>query len=73
MRLIATGLHTKVTTYTVHPELNLQPPAHADSSRADFSTLKMEAKHSSETSVHTNFTRPHIPEGGILYSHSRES
>jgi hypothetical protein len=28
---------------------NLQPPAHAGSSLADFSTLKMEARRSSET------------------------
>jgi hypothetical protein len=31
----------------------LQPPAHAGSSLTDFSTLKMEAIYSSETSVHT--------------------
>jgi hypothetical protein len=43
-------------------------PAHAGcSSLADFSTLKMEALHSSETSVHfTEFTRHHIPEYDIL-------
>jgi hypothetical protein len=33
--------------------LSLQPPAHAGSSFADFSTLKIEAIRSSETSVHT--------------------
>jgi hypothetical protein len=33
---------------------------------ADFSTLKMEAIRSSETSVHTRSTRHHIPEDGIL-------
>jgi hypothetical protein len=44
----------------------LQPPAHAGSSLADFSTLKMEAIHSSETSVHTRSARRHIPEDGIL-------
>jgi hypothetical protein len=44
----------------------LQPPAHAGSSLADFSTLKMEAICSSETSVYTRFTRLHIPEDGIL-------
>jgi hypothetical protein len=49
----------------------LQPPAHAGSSLADFSTLKMEAIRSSETSVHTKSTRRHIPEGGILHSHRR--
>jgi hypothetical protein len=45
----------------------LQPPAHAGSSLADFSTLKMEAIRSSETSVHTRSTWRHIPEEGILY------
>jgi hypothetical protein len=44
----------------------LQPPAQADSSLADFSTLKMEAINSSGTSVHTRSTRRHIPEDGIL-------
>jgi hypothetical protein len=43
----------------------LQPPAHAGSSLADFSTLNMEAIHSTETSVHTRSTRRHIPEDGI--------
>jgi hypothetical protein len=50
----------------------LQPPAYAGSSPADFSTLKMEAIHFSETSVHTRSTRRHIPENGILHSHRRE-
>jgi hypothetical protein len=45
---------------------SLQPPAHANSSFADFSTLKVEAIRSSETSVHTRSTRHHIPEDGIL-------
>jgi hypothetical protein len=45
---------------------SLQPPAHAGSSHTDFSTLKMEAIRSSETSVHTRSTRRHIPEDGIL-------
>jgi hypothetical protein len=40
----------------------LQPPAHAGSSLADFSTLKMEAMRSSETSVNTRPTQRHIPE-----------
>jgi hypothetical protein len=44
----------------------LQPPAHAGSSLAGFSTLKMEAIRSSETLVHTRSTRRHIPEDGIL-------
>jgi hypothetical protein len=35
----------------------------------EFSTLKMEAIRSSETSVHRRSTRRHIPEGGILHSH----
>jgi hypothetical protein len=52
---------------------NLQSPAHADSSLADFSTLKMDAKCSSETSVHTRSTQRHIPENGILHSHRREN
>jgi hypothetical protein len=46
--------------------LELQPPADAGSSLADFSTLKMEAIRSSVTSVHTRSTRRHIPEDGIL-------
>jgi hypothetical protein len=44
----------------------LQPPAHAGSSLADFSTLKMEAIYSSETWVHTRSTQRHIPEDGTL-------
>jgi hypothetical protein len=47
--------------------------AHAGSSLADFSTLKMEAIRSSEMSVHTRSTRRHIPEEGILHSHRREN
>jgi hypothetical protein len=47
----------------------LQPPAHAGSSLADFSTLKMEAIRFSETSAHTRSTRRHIPEDGILHVH----
>jgi hypothetical protein len=38
-----------------------------------FSTLKMEAIRSSETSVHTRYTRRHIPEGSILHSHRCEN
>jgi hypothetical protein len=34
---------------------------------ADFSTLKMEAIRSSETSVHTRSTWRHIPENGVLH------
>jgi hypothetical protein len=44
----------------------LQPPAHSGSSLADFSTLKIEAIRSSETSVHIRSTQRHIPEDGIL-------
>jgi hypothetical protein len=51
----------------------LQPPGHAGSSLADFSTLKMEAIRSSETAVHTRSTRRHIPKDGILHSHRREN
>jgi hypothetical protein len=39
---------------------------------ADFSTLKMEAIRSSETSVHTRSTLRYIPEDGILHSHRCE-
>jgi hypothetical protein len=49
------------------------PHAHAGSSLADFSTLKMEAIRSSETSVHTTSTWRHIPEDGILHSHRCEN
>jgi hypothetical protein len=45
----------------------LQPPAHAGSSLAHISTLKMEAMRSSETSVHTRSTLRNIPEGGIFH------
>jgi hypothetical protein len=45
---------------------SLQPPAHAGSSLADFSTLKMEAIRSPETSIYTRYTRRHILEDGIL-------
>jgi hypothetical protein len=52
----------------------LQLPAHAGSSLADFSTLKMEAIRSSETSFQsTASTRRHTPEDGILHSHRREN
>jgi hypothetical protein len=47
-------------------ECCLQPPAHVGSLLADFSTLKMGAIRSFETSVHTRSTRRHIPEDGIL-------
>jgi hypothetical protein len=51
----------------------LQPPAHAGSSLSDFSTLKMEAIRSSETSIHKKFTQRHISEDDILHSHRREN
>jgi hypothetical protein len=53
--------------------LSLQPPAHAGSSLADFSTLKYEAIRSFETSIHTSSTRRYIPEDGILHSHRCEN
>jgi hypothetical protein len=46
-------------------ELSLQSPAHIGSSRSDFSTQKMEAIYSSETSIHTRSTRLHLLENGI--------
>jgi hypothetical protein len=42
------------------------PPAEAGSLLADFSTLKMEAIRSSETSVNPGSTRCHTPEDYIL-------
>jgi hypothetical protein len=45
---------------------SLQPPAHAGSSLADFSILKVEVICSSETSVHTRSTRRYIPKDDIL-------
>jgi hypothetical protein len=51
----------------------LQTEPHAGSSLTDFSTLKMEAIRSFETSVHTRSTRRHVPEDGILQSHCREN
>jgi hypothetical protein len=47
---------------------SLQPPAHAGSPLADFSTLKMEAIRSSETKVDARSTQRHIPENDILHS-----
>jgi hypothetical protein len=46
--------------------LSLQPPAHAGSSCADFSTLKMGAICSSKTLVHIRSTWHHIIENDIL-------
>jgi hypothetical protein len=47
--------------------------AHAGSSLADFSTLKMEAIRNSETSVDIRSTQRQIPEDDILHSHRREN
>jgi hypothetical protein len=47
--------------------------AHAGSSLADFSTLRIGAIRSSETSGYTSSTRRNIPEDGILHSHRREN
>jgi hypothetical protein len=41
---------------------SLQPPAHAISLPAHFSTLKMEAIYSSETSVNARYTQRHVIE-----------
>jgi hypothetical protein len=53
--------------------LSLQPPAHAGSPLADFSTLKMEAICYSETSANITSTQRHIPEDDILHSHRCEN
>jgi hypothetical protein len=53
--------------------VDMQPPAHAGSSLADFSIVKMEAIRFFETSVHTRPTRRHIPEDGILQNHGCEN
>jgi hypothetical protein len=50
-----------------------QPAAHICSTLADYSTLKMEAIRSSETSVNPSSTQRHIPEDNILHSHRFES
>jgi hypothetical protein len=56
----------KIQREQVAAELLL--PAHAGSSLADFSTLKMEAIRSSETSVQSiTSTRRHTPKYGILH------
>jgi hypothetical protein len=48
---------------------DLQPPAHAGSPLAHFSTLKMEAIRSSEKLVNARSTQRHIPEDHTLHSH----
>jgi hypothetical protein len=47
-------------------DCSLQPAAHTCSPLADYSTLKMEAIRSSETSVVPSSTQRHIPEDNIL-------
>jgi hypothetical protein len=51
----------------------VQPPAHAGSSLADLSTLKMEAIRSSEMLAYTRSTWCHIPEDGILNSNKQQA
>jgi hypothetical protein len=57
---------------SINKSASEESAAHAGSSLADFSTLKMEAISSPETSVYTISTRRQIPEDDILHSHSRE-
>jgi hypothetical protein len=71
--LFPQGLSGRGVKLTAHLQLVPRPPAQADSSLADFSTLKMEAIRSSEKSVHTRSIRRHIPEDHILHSHRREN
>jgi hypothetical protein len=59
---------TDVSEERIASELSLQPLAHAGSSLADFSPLKMEVIRPSDTSVHTRSTQRHIPEDGIHHS-----
>jgi hypothetical protein len=73
--LFIRGNSTKSSIKAIFRHLNsgrLQLPAHAGSSLADFSTPKIEVIRSSETSVHTRYKRHHIPEDGIIHSHSRD-
>jgi hypothetical protein len=63
----------KKKKYKEKIDVMLQPPPHARSSLADFSTLKVEAIRSSETSVHTISTQRHITENSILHSHRCEN
>jgi hypothetical protein len=75
-RLLTQSLPTRLTlirqpSHWLPPQniwlISLQPPPHAGSSLADFSTLTMEAIRSSETSVYISSTRRHIPEDGIRH------
>jgi hypothetical protein len=43
------------------------------SSLGYYSTLEIEAIHSSETLIHTKSARSHIPEDGILHNHLCEN
>jgi hypothetical protein len=61
--------HSAFIVSVVLPCRYMEQVAHAGSSLADFSTLKMEAIRSSETSVQsTTSTRRHAPEDGILFN-----
>jgi hypothetical protein len=60
------GFFTLSTVRKLHAVATLQPPSHAGSSLADFSTLKIVAILFSETSVHTRSTQHHFLEYGIL-------
>jgi hypothetical protein len=68
IRLLGCGAVEILCEPTFRGHVGLQAPAHARSSLLDFSTVKMEAIRSSETSVHTSSTQRHIPEDGILHS-----
>jgi hypothetical protein len=61
-----------VSIFMVEKSAN-EEPEWASGSFADFSTLKMEAILSSETSVHTRSTQRHMPEDGILHNHLCEN
>jgi hypothetical protein len=52
---------------------SMQSSADAGSPLADFSTLKMEAIRSSETSVNPGSTQHHIPEYDVLHSRRCEN
>jgi hypothetical protein len=56
-----------MTVYVADAHARVAAPADAGSLLADFSTLKMEAILSSETSVDACSTERHIPEDDILH------
>jgi hypothetical protein len=60
------------TTLTVNIKL-FATYCYRFSSLLILSTLKMQARRSSETSVLTRPTRRHIPNDGILHDHRREN